>query len=105
MASDQTRSAAIKQRAIIIPPGKNADHFGEGVYTLVAEDGECLASHFCSHAGFAPGDLYEHRPERFPMFEAKGITGWVWLGDSGITLEELLKRNAEFAGEGAVEAG
>lgn len=30
---------------------------GEGVYSLVLDDGELLATHFCSSSGFAKGDL------------------------------------------------
>ena len=37
---------------------------GEGLYTLVTEYGECLASHLCSSAAFAKGDLEGNRPER-----------------------------------------
>ena len=84
-------------KAIIVPPGKNADYMGEGVYTLLAEDGECLCSHFCSHYGFAPGDLYAHRPERKEMFDAKGITEFLWLAESGFALDELVKRNHAWA--------
>lgn len=80
-------------KAIIIPPGKDARHMGEGVYTLITEDGECLASHFCSDCCFAPGDLYTNRPERQPMFEARGISELVWLADSGLTLDELIALN------------
>jgi hypothetical protein len=69
---------------------------GEGVYTLVTEDGEGLCSHFCSQAAFAPGDLYSHRPERKPMFDAKGVTECVWLEDSGLSIEELTARNHAF---------
>jgi len=84
-------------KAIIVPPGKDGTHMGEGVYALVAEDGECLATHVCSHACYAPGDLYTRRPERQPMFEAKGITELVWLAESGLTLAELQERNRAFA--------
>lgn len=37
---------------------------GDGVYSLIADDGEALASHYCSSAGFALGDLEKNRPER-----------------------------------------
>lgn len=36
----------------------------EGVYGLVAEDGEVLYTHFCSNRGYAYGDLYGRRPDR-----------------------------------------
>lgn len=79
-------------KAIIVGPEDN----GEGIYTLVAEDGEGLCSHFCSHAGYAEHDLYKGRPERKEMFDKKGITEFVWLEDSGVTSEELIKRNHKF---------
>lgn len=69
---------------------------GEGVYTLVAEDGEALCSHFCSDASYAESDLFVRRPERKEMFKKKGITEFVWLKDSGIEEAELLKRNKEW---------
>ena len=40
----------------------------DGMYYLIAETGECLASHFCSCKYFAKGDLYERRPERIEKF-------------------------------------
>lgn len=80
-------------KAIIVGPESN----GEGVYTLIAEDGDVLCSHFCSFSGYAEGDLYKNRPERKEMFDKKGITEFVWLKDSGITKEELLKRNEAYA--------
>ena len=39
-------------------------------HLLVAETGEHLASHFCSNATFAPGDLYFGRKERIKEYEA-----------------------------------
>ena len=82
-------------KAIIVGGQEFSSH--DRVYDLVAEDGEHLASHICSHPCFAPGDLYEHRPERKEMFDAKGITECVWLEDSGVALDELLRRNKEWA--------
>ena len=58
---------------------------GDGIYHLIHESGEGLASHLCSHAGFAAGDLIMHRPERrekwaeeFGLLEPIEL---VWLGD------------------------
>jgi hypothetical protein len=66
---------------LVIAPGKT-------------ETGEHLASHFCSNWTFAWGDLYANRKERieewtkrFGEFEVK------YIDDSGLTQEELLKRN------------
>lgn len=79
-------------KAIIIGPSNN----GEGVYHLLAEDDKHLCSHLCSHAGYAPGDLYLNRPERKELFAKKGITEFVWLKDSGLSSEELQKRNKDW---------
>ena len=43
----------------IVGPKNN----GEGTYNLVAETGEALASHLCSHAGYALHNLESGRPE------------------------------------------
>ena len=85
------------QRAIIVPPGGNADHLGDGVYALLTEEGECIATHVCSHPIYAPGDLWERRAERREEFADRNITEVVWLADSGLTLDELKRRNELFA--------
>ena len=36
----------------------------EGIYGLVAEDGEVLYTHYCPNRGFAYGDLYGNKPDR-----------------------------------------
>ena len=36
----------------------------DGIYYLITEEGEYLATHWCSSKLFAKGDLYERRPER-----------------------------------------
>mgnify|MGYP001582766310 CR=1 FL=1 len=78
----------------IICGGKGNYH--DGIFSLIAEDGEGLCSHYCSGSGYAEGDLFRNRPERKDMFDKKGITEFVWLEDSGISQEELLKRNSEW---------
>lgn len=74
---------------------------GEGVYSLVTEEGEVLYQHFCSSAGFAPGDLIERRPERktecgarFGEYEVKFIDE-----PGGLTSDELLARNKKWMEE------
>lgn len=44
---------------------------GEGVYHLIAKTGEVFYSHFCSHIGYAVGDLYANRPERIEELNKK----------------------------------
>ena len=86
-------------RAFIVP-GRNsgklgrATQFGDTVFSLVAEDGDCLCQHICSHHSFAPGDLYLNRPERKAMFEEKGIAEFLWIDEADdIDEAELLRRN------------
>ena len=67
---------------------------GEGVYYLISEEGEALASHLCSHAGYAQGDLHDGRPERIEEYKKKyGEYEVVWLDkQTEITSDELVKR-------------
>jgi len=77
----------------IIGPEDN----GDGVYGLIAETGEGLASHLCSNSRFARGDLEGHRPERQKEWKAEfGNYEVLFLGDDDMTREELMRRNAEF---------
>ena len=70
---------------------------GEGLYTLVTEKGEGLASHFCSSSGFAIGDLEADRPERQKEWKKKfGKYKVLYLGDDNMTDEKLSKLNKRF---------
>jgi hypothetical protein len=80
--------------------GTGQDGMGkkEGLYTLIADDGEFLASHFCSHACYADGDLWKNRPERKEKWEKRfGEYKVVWLGEDDMKLETLIERNKEWA--------
>jgi hypothetical protein len=81
-----------KMRLFIVPDR------GDTVYNLVAETGEGLASHFCSNAGFAKGDLEGRRPERQKKWrEQFGEYQVMFLSEqTEITEEELLRRNEEW---------
>lgn len=69
----------------------------EGIYFLVSEEGECLASHWCSNKWFAKGDLYENRPERIERYTKRfGACECLYLGEDDMTKEELLRRNKKF---------
>ena len=83
---------------LVIHPGRDS---GDSVYTLlVAETGEPLASHLCSHAGFAPGDLYHNRKERKSEWaERFGEVEISFLEDTDISDEELIARNHRWAKE------
>ena len=82
----------------ILGTGKDGGGRGEGVYTLSADDGEFLASHFCSHAGYADSDLWRDRPERKEVWKERfGEYKVIWLGDDDMKLETLIERNKEWA--------
>jgi len=67
---------------------------GEGIYNLIADDGEHLASHFCSNRNYALGDLERNRPERQKEWKKKyGKYEVIFLGDDEMTEQELRKRN------------
>ena len=78
---------------LVIAPGRDVQ--SDAVFNLlVAETGEHLASHLCSCAGFAYGDLYEHRldrieewTKRFGEFEVK------YIDETDLSVEELINRN------------
>lgn len=78
---------------LVIAPGRNVTR--DAVFNiLVAETGEHLASHMCSHYGFAMGDLYENRPERKEEWEKRfGKIDVKYIDDLNLTEEQLLERN------------
>lgn len=69
----------------------------DGIYYLITEEGEVLATHICSHKAYALGDLYTHRKERIKKFEDRfGEFSVDYLGNDEMTWEELLRRNKKF---------
>lgn len=67
---------------------------GDGIYELIADDGEYLASHWCSSKNFAEGDLEANRPERKAEWKKRfGEYQVLFLGDDDMTKDELIKRN------------
>lgn len=69
-----------------------------GVYYLMTETGECLATHFCSNKYFAKGDLYERRPERIKEFtERFGDIKLLYLGEDNMTVDKLMGLNKKWA--------
>ena len=69
----------------------------DGIYYLISEEGEVLASHWCSCKYFAKGDLYEHRPERIKEYaERFGHCECLFLGEDNMTAKKLIKLNRKF---------
>ena len=72
----------------------------DGIYYLITEEGECLASHWCSSKWFAKGDLYERRPERIKEFtERFGEFTVDYLGCDDMTMGRLIELNYKWAEE------
>lgn len=70
----------------------------DGMYYLIAETGECLASHFCSCKYFAKGDMYERRPERIEEFIKRfGDIEVLYLGEDDMTVDKLMDLNKKWA--------
>lgn len=71
-----------------------------GIYYLITEQGECLASHLCSCKYFAKGDLYENRQERIEKYtERFGECKCLYLGEDDMTFDKLLELNHKFVQE------
>lgn len=84
----------------ILGTGTDGMGRGEGCYALLADDGEFMASHFCSHAGYAQSDLHDGRPERIDKWKERfGEYQVLWLGDDDTKLETLLELNKKWADE------
>ena len=64
---------------------------------IVADTGEILFSHWCSHEGYAKSDLYERREDRKKdIFKRFGEVDVIPLHRSFIPEEEMLKRVNDF---------
>ena len=70
---------------------------GEGLYQLVAETGEGLAGHYCSHQDFAKGDLIANRLERIKEYAGRfGLFDVLFLGEDDMTIDKLIELNKEY---------
>lgn len=76
------------------------------IYALIAETGELLAEHVCSDISWARGDLEGRRPERQKAWRARfGDYEVLRLGEDGMTVDELLRRNRERTDASLAEGG
>lgn len=67
------------------------------VVYAIAETGEVLAQHCCSHICFMRGDLYENRPERKKSWAEKYPNGYeiIELRQGETPPQEVIERNQE----------
>lgn len=78
---------------LVITPGTETNH-DSPFNLLVAETGEHLASHYCSHYLFAESDLYSGRPERIEEWRERfGEIEVKFINETDISQDELIKRN------------
>jgi hypothetical protein len=76
----------------------------DGIYYLITEEGECLASHWCSSRLYAKGDLYTRRPERVAEFTNRfGEFEVDYLGCDDMTMGKLIELNHKFAEEHGID--
>lgn len=81
-------------KAYIISNSKSGMENIDGIYYLITEEGECLASHWCSNIGYAMGDLYSNRPESVKKWtERFGELMVDYLGCDDMTQKKLLELN------------
>ena len=87
-------------KAYIVSDSRNGRESIDGIYYLITEEGEVLASHWCSHIGYAMGDLYSNRLARIKEYtERFGEFNVDYLGCDDITMEEIIARNHKWAEE------
>lgn len=81
---------------LVIAPGRDVTR--DAVFNLlVAETGEHLASHLCSHYGFAKSDLYNGRPERIEEFTKRfGEIEVKYIDETDISEDQLIERNQKW---------
>ena len=81
-------------KTLIIYP-ESTTYQNSAFYILDPETGECLASHLCSHAGFAKGDLHDTRQERLEEWEKKygEKTEAKFIDETDYDWEEIYKKN------------
>ena len=87
-------------KAYIISNSEDGIKNIDGIYYLITEEGEVLASHWCSSKSFAMGDLYGRRPERIKEYlERFGEFTVEYLGPDDITIERLFEVNEKWLRE------
>lgn len=92
------------KKLYILGTDKDGMGRGDGVYSLLADDGEHMASHMCSNAFYAQSDLHDRRPERKEEWSKRfGEYEVVWLGSDEMTLETLIERNKEWFAKSSKE--
>jgi hypothetical protein len=82
----------MEKTLLVITPGRETH---KGIFhLLVADTGECIASHYCSNAVFALGDLYTLRENRVKELKERfGDVEVKYIDETNISKDELKSRN------------
>ena len=84
-------------KAYIVSNSENGMDNIEGVYYLITEKGEFLASHWCSNKHYAMEDLYGNRPGRVKEWtERFGELTVDYLGCDDMTMEKIMELNEKW---------
>jgi len=82
---------------LVIAPGQSVGMEDKAYHLLVAETGEHLFSHVCSHSSYAYGDLYSNRQERIEELSNRfGEVEVKFINETGLTEDELMERNSNW---------
>jgi len=80
-------------KLVIYPPKGDNRYFD----LVVLDTGETLHTHYCSHEGYAMGDLYTNRIERHEALKQRfGDVTVEFFDETLISKEELMRRNGEW---------
>lgn len=82
----------------IVTGAKNGTDSIDGSYYLFTEEGEVLASHWCSSKYYSKSDLYSGRPERIEKYNNRfGEVEVLFLGEDEMTVDKILELNKQHA--------
>lgn len=81
-------------KTLVIYPGSNVKT-DSPFYIFDPETGDCLASHFCSHSGYAKGDLHDNRPDRLAEWEKEfgQKTEAKFIDETSYNWDEIYQKN------------
>ena len=82
---------------VIYPDSKT--HRDSLFYLLNPDTGEVLASHLCSHSGFAKGDLHDTRKDRLEKWKEEfgDDTEAKFIDETDYNWNEIYAKNQELA--------
>lgn len=87
-------------KTLVIYPGSNT-HQDSSFYILDPDTGECLASHICSHSGWAKSDLHDRREDRLSKWKEKfgEKTEAKFIDETEYSWDEIYKKNQALKSE------